>query len=71
MTVAGWTVGVVLGVAAATGLAAAGMASSRITWVPFALSLAACLATALIFGVHPARKAARIDPAFTLRDRTA
>jgi putative ABC transport system permease protein len=71
VTVAGWTVGVVLGLVAATGLAAAGMASSRITWIPFALSLAACLVVTVLFGVHPARKAARIDPAFTLRDRTA
>jgi putative ABC transport system permease protein len=71
VTVAGWAVGVVLGLVAASGLAAAGVASSRITWIPFALSLAACLVVSTLFGVHPARKAARIDPAATLRDRVA
>jgi putative ABC transport system permease protein len=68
-TVAGWSVGVVLGLVAAAALAAAGMASSRITWIPFALSLAACLVVSALFGAHPARRAARIDPASTLRDR--
>ena len=57
--------------AGATGLAAAGVANSRITWIPFALSLAACLVVSTFFGVHPARKAARIDPAVALRDRVA
>ena len=71
VTVAGWAVGVVLGVLAATGLAAADLADSRVTWVPFALSLAACVVVSLLFGMHPARKAARIDPAITLRDRVA
>ena len=67
VTVVGWAVGVVLGLLAATGLAATGMVSSRITWLPFALSLAACLVVSTVFGVHPARKAARLDPAATLR----
>ena len=71
VTVVGWAVGVVLGLLAATGLAATGLASSRITWVPFALSLAACLVVSTVFGVHPAQKAARLDPAATLRDRAA
>jgi putative ABC transport system permease protein len=71
VTIAGWAAGVVLGVAVATSLAAAGMATSRITWMTFALSLAACLVVSVLFGVHPARKAARINPAFTLRDRIA
>lgn len=71
VTVAGWAVGVVAGIIAASGLAAAGIVSSRITWVPFALSLTACLLTSVLFGLHPARKAARLDPAATLRDRVA
>ena len=57
------------GVVMATVLAAAGIASSRVTWVPFAVALAACLAIGLASGIHPARRAARVDPAVTLRER--
>ena len=71
VSLVGWAVGVVLGLLAATGLAATGMVSSRITWLPFAVALAACLVVSTVFGVHPARKAARLDPAATLRDSAA
>jgi putative ABC transport system permease protein len=69
VALAGGVVGVALGIAVATGLAAAGVASSRVTWVPFAVALASCAAVGLVFGVHPARKAARLDPATTIRER--
>jgi len=67
----GGLAGVVLGVAVASGLAAAGIGNIQITWVPFAAALAACTVIGLAFGVYPARKAARIDPATTLRGRAA
>ena len=47
------------------------IASSRITWVPFAVALVSCVAVGLVFGIHPARKAARVDPAASLRGRAA
>ena len=71
VTLAGGLVGVGVGVTFATGLAAAGIASSRVTWVPFAVALVSCAVIGLAFGVHAARRAARIDPAATLRGRAA
>jgi putative ABC transport system permease protein len=71
VSVAGGLVGVIAGVAVAAGLGAAGLASSRVTWLPFAAALVACTAIGLTFGVHPARKAAGVDPAVTLRGRAA
>ena len=67
----GGAVGVVAGIGVAAVLGAAGISSSRITWVPFAVALAACVAVGLVFGIHPARKAARVDPAASLRGRAA
>jgi putative ABC transport system permease protein len=67
----GGLAGVVLGLAIASGLAAADLAVSRVTWLPFAAALVACTALGLAFGAYPARKAAHVDPAATLRGRTA
>jgi putative ABC transport system permease protein len=63
----GALVGTVVGVAVASGLSAAGAATSRITWLPFAVAVASCAAIGLASGIHPARKAARIDPGSSLR----
>jgi len=71
IALAGGVVGVVLGLAAATGLDAAGLAVSRITWLPIAIGFLACMAVGIAFGVQPARKAAHIDPVTTLRGRAA
>jgi putative ABC transport system permease protein len=71
VALAGGAVGVVAGTAIAAALGAAGMASSRITWVPFAVALVACVVVGLVFGIHPAHKAARVDPATSLRGRAA
>jgi putative ABC transport system permease protein len=71
VALAGGALGVAAGTTIAAVLSAAGMASGRITWVPFAAALAACVAIGLIFGVHPAWKAARVDPAASLRGRAA
>jgi ABC-type antimicrobial peptide transport system permease subunit len=69
VALAGGLLGVVVGVAAAGALGAAGMTSSRITWVPFVVSLGACAAIGVAFGILPARRAARVDPAATLREQ--
>jgi putative ABC transport system permease protein len=66
----GGLTGLVVGVGVALALSAAGLASSRLTWMPFLLSLVACTAIGITFGLVPARRAARIDPASTMRERT-
>jgi ABC-type antimicrobial peptide transport system permease subunit len=71
VALAGGLIGVVIGLAIASGLEAADLAVSRVTWVPFAVALLACTVVGLAFGAYPARKAAHIDPAATLRGRTA
>jgi ABC-type antimicrobial peptide transport system permease subunit len=71
VALAGGLIGVVIGLAIASGLEAAELAVSRVTWVPFAVALVACTAVGLAFGAYPARKAAHIDPAATLRGRMA
>jgi putative ABC transport system permease protein len=70
VTLAGGLAGVVLGFAIASGVEAAGLASSRMTWLAFAIALIACTVTGLAFGVYPARKAALVDPAANIRGRT-
>jgi len=67
VALAGGALGLALGVAIAAALGAAGMASIRITWLPFAAALAACVAIGLVFGILPARRAARVDPVVSLR----
>lgn len=67
----GGAVGIVAGTTVATVLSAASIAASRITWVPFAVALAASVTVGLAFGIQPARKAARVDPAASLRGRAA
>lgn len=71
VALAGGAVGVAAGTVIAAALGAAGIASSRITWVPFAVALVACAVIGVVFGIHPARNAARVDPAASLRGRAA
>jgi ABC-type antimicrobial peptide transport system permease subunit len=71
VALAGGAIGIVAGLAVAIGLDAAGLAVSRITWLPIAIGFLACMAVGIVFGVQPARRAAHIDPATTLRGRAA
>jgi ABC-type antimicrobial peptide transport system permease subunit len=71
IALAGGLLGTALGVAVAAALGALGVTNSRITWVPFALALGACMAIGIAFGVRPARQAARMDPAASLRGHAA
>jgi putative ABC transport system permease protein len=71
VALAGGGVGVASGAGIASALGAVGVASSRITWVPFAVALAASVVVGLVSGIHPARKAARVEPAPSLRGRAA
>lgn len=68
IALAGGLVGTALGLAAATGLSLAGVADSHVTWMPFAVAFACCALIGLAFGIHPARKAAGLDPARILRE---
>jgi putative ABC transport system permease protein len=71
VTVAGGCVGVLAGIATALGVEAAGLGAGRVTWLPFALSLAACVVIGVVGGVLPARRAARLDPVAALHSRAA
>jgi ABC-type antimicrobial peptide transport system permease subunit len=65
----GGLIGAILGVATAKALALAGVASAAITWLPFGAAVVLCATIGLAFGVAPARRAALVDPAASLRDR--
>jgi putative ABC transport system permease protein len=71
VSLAGGITGAAIGVSIAKVLSAAGMASSRVTWVPFVIAVAACAAIGVGFGLYPARRAAQLDPATTLRGSRA
>jgi putative ABC transport system permease protein len=64
-------VGGVGGVVLAQLLSAFGVAPARVTALPFLASALACAAVALLFGTQPARRAAMIEPAATLRESKA
>jgi putative ABC transport system permease protein len=65
----GGLLGAAGGVAVASLLAWTGVATSRITWIPFVTSIVACSLVAVVFGLYPARKASRVDPAVALRKK--
>lgn len=64
----GGIAGVAIGIAAAMALAGLGMASSKVTWAPFAIGLASCVLVGAAFGTLPSRRAACLNPAAALRD---
>jgi putative ABC transport system permease protein len=65
----GGLLGAAAGVGIASLLAGTGVAVSKITWIPFAISIAACSLVAVVFGLYPARKASRLDPVIALREK--
>jgi putative ABC transport system permease protein len=71
VAMAGGLIGVLTGVVGAELLERAGFTASQVTWVPFAVALAACVLVGLAFGIHPARKAAMLDPVASLRGRAS
>jgi putative ABC transport system permease protein len=65
----GGLLGAAGGVGIASLLAWTGVAVSKVTWIPFAISFASCSLVAVLFGLYPARRAAQLDPVAALRDK--
>jgi len=65
----GGLLGAVGGAGIASLLAWRGVAVSQITWIPFLIALVTCGSVAVVFGLYPARKAARVDPVVALREK--
>jgi putative ABC transport system permease protein len=67
LSIAGGIIGVLSGWAFAELVAAASPLPARITWWSVALAIALGAGVGVIFGVYPARRAARLDPIAALR----
>jgi putative ABC transport system permease protein len=65
----GGLLGAVVGAGIAAFLTWRGVAVSQITWIPFLIALITCGSVAVVFGLYPARKAARVDPVAALREK--
>jgi len=71
ISLGGGVIGVAMGVGAALGLEALGLARAHLTWAPFAIALLASVIIGITVGTRAARGAARLDPATAVRVRTA
>jgi len=67
LTTAGGIAGLALGVATAVLMARWGGRPAEVSWEPLALAVAVSLAVGLLFGLAPARRAARLHPVDALR----
>ena len=68
---AGGVIGLVAGIGVAYGLASLGVTTARVSWVPFAAALVSCVAIGVVAGLLPARRAAGLDPALSVRSAPA
>jgi putative ABC transport system permease protein len=67
LTSTGGAAGLVLGVAAAVMLGRVSTSSTALSWEPLALALGLSFLVGLVFGLAPARRAARMSPVEALR----
>ncbi|MBG0776592.1 MAG: ABC transporter permease [Desulfovibrionaceae bacterium] len=67
LTLAGALPGLALGVGACAAFAALDIMETAVSWRVFATGLGAALAVGLLFGLGPARRAARLDPLASLK----
>jgi len=65
----GGVLGLALGAGVAAIIRAFELGEVTVTWLPVAMALVACTALGLTFGIPPARRAAAVDPAGSLRER--
>jgi len=65
----GGLMGVVLGLTISFGLKRFDVLPTHITLEPFILSFAFCTLIGLVFGIHPARKAAFLSPEESIRSQ--
>ena len=63
----GGILGVGLGLSISFGLKRLDILPTQVTWEPFVLSFVFCTLIGLIFGIHPARKAALMSPEESIR----
>lgn len=62
IALAGGAVGIVIGIVASNLISELGKVSTQITLWPIAVSFAFSMMIGIVFGLYPARKAARLDP---------
>ena len=63
----GGILGIALGLVISFGLKRFDILPTQVTWEPFVLSFVFCTLIGLIFGIHPARKAALMSPEESIR----
>ncbi len=70
ISVSGGIVGLIIGLAVATGLSVTGVAPARITWIPIVGALVASVVIGVLSGLRPAQRAAQVESAIALRTGT-
>ena len=63
----GGILGIGLGLIISFGLQRFDIIPTQVTWEPFVLSFVFCTLIGLVFGIHPARKAALMNPEEAIR----